>query len=78
VLRFHLKVLASHFGNGSIPGTDEQVSVGQGVDAIDSLLEKSLGWANSLEELSLKGYFNDIAGLGAKVGNRVSLINDAC
>lgn len=78
MLRFHLKVLASHFGNGSIPGTDEQVSVGQGVDAIDSLLEKSLGWANSLEELSLKGYFNDIAGFGAKVGNRVSLINDAC
>jgi hypothetical protein len=41
------------------------------------LLEKSLVWANSLEELSIKGDFNDIAGFGAKIGGRVRLVDDA-
>jgi hypothetical protein len=77
VLRLHLKVFASHFGDGAVSSTDEQVPVGKGVDAVDSLLEKNLGWTDSLEQLSIKGDFNDIACLGAKVGESVALVNYA-
>lgn len=77
MLRLDFEVFASHFGDGTISSSDQEVSVGKRVDTVDSLLEEYLGGADSLEKLPLKRNFDDVAGLGAEVSERIALVNDA-
>ena len=76
-LLLHKHVLGSNLGDGAVSGTNEEVSVGEKVDAVDALREESLSWANPLEEVVGQGDLNDISSLGSQVGEGVSWVNDA-
>jgi len=69
--------LRANFGDGTISGSEEEVSVAEEVNAIDTLREKSLGWANSLEQIVGERNFNNISGFSSKISKRISGVNDA-
>lgn len=76
-LGFHQHVFAANFGDGAVARTDEQVAVGQCVDAVDALREEAFGWPDALEELSFKGDLQDITGFGSQISKLIGLVDDA-
>ena len=71
------EVVGADLGDGTVAGTEEQVTVGQELDALDALREEHLGGTESLEDVLLKRDLHDVTGLGAEVGVRVSGVDDA-
>lgn len=63
-------------GEGSVSGAEEKVSVVKEVDLVDSLREKSLGWADALVDVVSKRDLYNITGLGAKVGEGVGGVDN--
>jgi hypothetical protein len=74
-LDFH--ILRVDLGKGSVSGTEEEISIVQQVDAVDSLGEKSSGWTDLFEEVLWKRNFNNITWLGSEESIFISSINDA-
>lgn len=60
-----------HLGDGAISSSDEEVSVLDKFDAVDTLLEKSLVGSNPLEEASFEVNLDDITSAGSEVGELV-------
>ena len=60
----------------SITSTDEEVAVGEELDALDTLGEQLLVGSKSLEKIVLEIDLHDISGLSSDVSEFVSGIND--
>ena len=65
-LRLDEHLVGADLGNGAVAATDEEVVVGEEGEAVDTLGEESLGWADSLEEVSLEVDLDDVTGAGSK------------
>ena len=59
------------FGDSTITSTDEKVTVGQQLHAVDTLGEESVAGSDTLEESALKVDLNDITSESSHVGARI-------
>jgi len=60
--------LSVDLGNSAVTSADKHVTVGEELKDVDTELEKHLGWADSLVELTDEVDFDNITGEGAEVG----------
>lgn len=70
-------VLDADLGDRTVSGSNQEISVGNKADTVDTLGEEFLGWSNSLEELLGERNFNDVSSLGSQISKLVIVINDA-
>ena len=70
-LQFHHLVADLDFGDSTITSTDEKVTVGQQLHAVDTLGEESVAGSDALEESALKVDLNDITSESSHVGARI-------
>jgi len=74
-LRLNEEILHANLGNGTIPGTDDDIIVSNDVDGVDTLREESLDGTEALEKGAVKRDLNDITSLSTKIGKGVSGID---
>ena len=70
-LRLNVHAYSVDLGDTAITSTDEHVTVLKDLEDIDTLLEETLGWANSLVELTNKVNLNNVSGEGTEVSTRI-------
>lgn len=71
------EVMGADLGDGTVAGTEKQVTVRKQLDALDALREESFSGTESLKDLLLEGDLHDVTSLGAEVGVRVSGVDHA-
>jgi len=69
--------VGANLGDGSVSGSEEEVSVGEEVDGINSLGEESLDWAESFEKVMVEANFDDVSGLGTDISEFIGWVDDA-
>jgi hypothetical protein len=69
-------VLAANLGNSAVTSSGEQITIGEKCKAVDTLLEESLGGANSLVEEALKVDLNYVTSEGSDEGGSIGWINN--
>ena len=78
-LFLHVHLLRSNLGESTITSTKKKITIGEEVDAVDTLGKQFLVWSNSFEEVIGKRNFYNISSLGSKVSIGISGVNNtAC
>lgn len=71
--------MRSNLGESTITSTKKKITIGEEVDAVDTLGKQFLVWSNSFEEVIGKRNFYNISSLGSKVSIGISGVNNtAC
>lgn len=68
--------MAADLGNSAVTSSGEQITVREKGKAVDTLLEESLGGADSLVEEALKVDLDDVTGEGSDEGGGIGWVNN--
>ena len=70
-LDLHVLSADEELCNSTVTGTDKHVTIGEELQAVDTLREESVAWADTLEKSTIEVDLNDVSCEGSEVGRLV-------
>ena len=67
----NVKLVSSELSDGTVSRSDKEIVVTKKLHDVNSSLEKSLGWSNSLKETSGEGNLDDVSGESSEISHTV-------